>query len=81
MPGRALNNSFIQSTEKEKCKIEKCYNCIKTCNIANSPYCITNALINAVKGKTDNGLIFCGNNVGKIKEVVSVHQLIEELVN
>lgn len=81
MPGRAIYNKFIKDVETTKCKINKCYNCIKTCNIANSPYCITNALINAVKGKTDNGLIFCGNNVGKIKEVVSVHQLIEELVN
>ena len=81
MPGRAINNSFIQSTEKEKCKIEKCYNCIKTCNVANTPYCITRALVNAVEGNMENALVFCGSNVDKIKEIVSVHDLIQELVS
>lgn len=80
MPGRAINNAFIKKMEKEKSKIEKCYNCIKTCNVVNTPYCITKALINSVKGETENGLIFCGSNVSKIKEIVSVHSLIQELV-
>lgn len=80
MPGRAINNIFIKKMEFEKCKIDKCYQCIKTCNVANTPYCITKALINSVKGKLDNGLIFCGTNVSKIKEIVSVHDLMQELV-
>lgn len=80
MPGRAINNKFIQKVENEKCKIDKCYNCIKTCNVINTPYCITKALINSVKGKIDDGLIFCGSNVSKIKEIVSVHDLMQELV-
>lgn len=80
MPGRAIYNNFIMQTENEKCKIEKCYNCIKTCNIATTPYCITKALINAVKGNMENALIFCGKNVEKVKEIISVHDLIQELV-
>lgn len=80
MPGRAIYNKFIKQTENEKCKIDKCYNCIKTCNIASTPYCITKALVNSVKGKTDDGLIFCGSNVSKIKEIVSVHDLMKELI-
>lgn len=80
MPGRAIRNRFIKRVECEKCKIEKCYNCIKTCNVATSPYCITKALINSVKGKIDDGLIFCGSNVSKVSEIVSVHNLMEELV-
>lgn len=80
MPGRAINNNFIKKLENEKCKIEKCYQCIKTCNVANSPYCITKALINSVKGNVNEGLIFCGSNVSKIKEIVPVHNLIQELV-
>ena len=80
MPGRAIYNEFIKNTEKEKCKIDKCYKCIKTCNIANTPYCITRALINAVKGNINEGLVFCGSNVEKIKEIVSVHDLMNELV-
>ena len=81
MPGRAIYNDFIKSTEIEKAKIKKCYNCIKTCNVVNTPYCITKALINAVKGNMKEALVFCGSNVDKVKEVVSVHTLISELVS
>ena len=80
MPGRAINNNFIKKIENEKCKIDRCYNCIKTCNVSNSPYCITKALINSVKGKMEEGLIFCGSNVSKINRIVSVHDLMQELV-
>ena len=80
MPGRAIFNKFIKQTETKKCQIKKCYQCIKTCNVANTPYCITKALINAVKGNLNEGLIFCGSNVSKIKEIVSVKTLMNELV-
>lgn len=81
MPGRAINNEFIKKMETEKCKIDKCYHCIKTCNLVNTPYCITKALINSVKGEVDKGLIFCGSNVDRIDKIVSVHQLMQELVS
>ena len=80
MPGRAINNQFIQKEETQKSKIEKCYGCIKTCNVKDAPYCITKALINSVKGNIEKGLIFCGSNVYRIKEIVSVHSLMQELV-
>ena len=80
MPGRAIYNEFIQKTENEECHIDKCYNCIKTCNVATTPYCITKALINAVKGNLKEGLVFCGSNVSKVKEIISVHDLMNELV-
>ena len=57
-----------------------CNNFIKTCNVIDSPYCITKALINSVKGQTEDGLIFCGSNVSRIKEIVSVKDLMRELV-
>ena len=81
MPGRAIYNEFMKQTEKEKCKIDRCYNCIKTCDIKNTPYCITKALVNAVKGNMENALIFCGSNVDKVKKIVSVHDLIQELIS
>ena len=55
MPGRALYNKFIKKVENEKSKVTKCYGCIKTCDVATTPYCITKALINAVKGNLDEG--------------------------
>jgi hypothetical protein len=34
---------------------------------------------NVVKGDVDNGLIFCGANVGRINEITTVHSLMKEL--
>ena len=80
MPGRAIYNEFIKNTEKARDQISKCYRCIKTCDIKTTPYCITKALINSVKGNVEKGLIFCGSNVHKAKEIISVHDLMQELV-
>lgn len=73
MPGRAIRNEFIKKVEESKSKITKCYNCIKTCKPAETPYCITKALVNAVKGNVDEGLIFCGSNVDRIDKIVTKH--------
>lgn len=77
MPGRAIRNEFIQ---KEKPKITKCLRCIQTCDAKNTPYCITRALINAVKGNVKEALLFCGSNAYRIEKIVTVHELMEELV-
>lgn len=80
MPGRAIRNEFIKKVEENKNKITKCYKCIKTCNPAETPYCITKALINAVKGNVNEGLIFCGSNVDRVNKIVKVKELMQELV-
>ncbi|HFF9300381.1 nitronate monooxygenase family protein [Clostridium perfringens] len=79
MPGRAIRNSFVQFTETKKSKVSYCYNCLIPCNPTDTPYCISQALINAVKGDIDNGLIFCGENASKIDKIVSVETLMNEL--
>ena len=81
MPGRALRNEFIKNIEQERQPIKKCYNCLAQCNPGTVPYCITQALINAVKGDVENGLIFCGSNVGRIHQMTTVHNLMEELTD
>ena len=80
MPGRALRNAFIRRVEETKDPIRKCYNCLKKCNPAEVPYCITKALIDAVQGDVENGLVFCGANTGRIREMTTVHDLIKELI-
>ena len=81
MPGRAINNNFLKSLSESSAKINKCYNCITTCNPASTPYCISRALINSARGDVDNGLLFCGSNTYKIKEIVPVKELLDELTN
>lgn len=79
MPGRALNNAFIRRVKEQRQKITKCYNCLAKCNPAEVPYCITKALTSAVKGDIDNGLIFVGENVGRIDHITTVADLMHEL--
>ena len=80
MPGRALRNDFIESAREGKRKPFKCvFHCIKTCDPSTTPYCISSALINAMKGNLDKGFVFCGSNVAKVNSIVSVHELVETL--
>ena len=81
MPGRAIRNEFIKRVVKVNQPVLKCYNCMKKCNPKEVPYCITKALVDAVNGDINNGLIFCGANVGRINEMTTVHELMEELIN
>lgn len=80
MPGRALNNKFLEIISKGPLKVERCYQCLAHCNPSAIPYCITDALIKAVKGDVENGLIFCGDNVDRIDRIVTVKELINELI-
>lgn len=80
MPGRAIYNSFIEKAEKGLHKIQSCYKCLTTCNPAETPYCITDALIASVSGDTENGLVFSGSNVYLIDKIVTVKELMRELI-
>lgn len=81
MPGRAIENDFLKKIKSEKCSIKKCYGCLAKCNPSEIPYCITDALIKAVKGDVDNGLIFCGSNTSRITSISTVHDVIAELTS
>lgn len=80
MPGRAINNDFLRKINDETNKISKCYNCLVPCNPSTTPYCISEALINAVRGNINNGLIFCGANAYRINKIMSVKDLLDELI-
>ncbi len=81
MPGRALINPFTETVAKEKEDIKKCYNCLTMCKPKEVPYCITNTLMNAVKGDTENALVFCGSNAYRVDKITTVKELLDELVN
>lgn len=78
MPGRAIKNLFLEQVAKAAVTKGKCHQCIAKCNPAEIPYCITDALINAVKGKTQEGLLFCGANAYKAKELEHVADIMKE---
>ena len=80
LPGRAVQNSFLEEVREGKRKPFTCpYHCIKTCNRETSPYCIAIALGNAQKGKFNRGFAFAGKNAYRIKKIVSVKELMASL--
>lgn len=79
MPGRAILNDSVRKTQVGNIKVTKCYNCLAPCNPASTPYCISKALINAVSGNVEEGLIFCGENASRINKICSVEELMNEL--
>jgi len=81
MPGRAIHNKFIERVSTTRPKIAKCYSCLIPCNPKDTPYCISEALINAVKGDVDNALLFCGANAYKVDRLYSVDEVIKELTS
>lgn len=80
MPGQAVINPFMKKVTLEREKVTKCYNCLTPCNPKTTQYCISQALINSVNGDIDNGLIFIGKQGYRLEKMVSVKDLIEELV-
>ena len=78
MPGRAIHNIFLDKVKAGERFMRGCRQCIKTCNPATAPYCITEALINAVEGNLDEGLIFCGSNAYRAEKIETVAEIMEE---
>ena len=78
MPGRARRNRFLEEKESRRVSIKKCYQCIVTCNPANTPYCITRALVHAAKGETDDALLFCGENAWRCEKMEHVTDIMAE---
>lgn len=80
MPGRALENEFIQESRAGNKKPFKCiFHCVKTCEQEKTPYCIAQALINAMRGNLERGFAFCGANVARVNAIISVRELMDSL--
>jgi NAD(P)H-dependent flavin oxidoreductase YrpB (nitropropane dioxygenase family) len=81
MPGRAIQNKFLDDLEiKGKLKIKCPYRCLTACKVSDARYCIAQALINSYFGDVDHGLIFCGQNAYRIDRIVTVKELISDLL-
>jgi nitronate monooxygenase len=66
MPGRAIKTKFVEKILAKKApRPIGCDYCLKRCSLE---YCIVQALINAQQGNVDEGIVFSGGNVWKIKD-------------
>lgn len=75
MPGRAIHNAFIERVKVQPEKITHCYQCIEGCQGKDIPYCITEALVHAALGDTENGLLFCGENAWRCNKIEEVKEI------
>lgn len=80
MPGRAIHSSFLDRVKEGLKRPKNCpFDCIKTCDVTHSPYCIMLALYNAFKGKLQNGYAFCGANAWRAEKIQTVRDLMTTL--
>ncbi|MFA9388392.1 MAG: hypothetical protein ACERKD_01205 [Prolixibacteraceae bacterium] len=56
------------------------FQCIKTCDISKSPYCIVTALYNAAKGNMKNGYAFAGSDAFRATSIMSVKEVFSEFI-
>lgn len=78
MPGRAILNPFMERAKEGPIAHGRCHMCISTCKPAETPYCITEALVNAAKGDVDNALLFCGSNAYRAEKIEHVKDIMNE---
>jgi NAD(P)H-dependent flavin oxidoreductase YrpB (nitropropane dioxygenase family)/3-hydroxymyristoyl/3-hydroxydecanoyl-(acyl carrier protein) dehydratase len=82
LPGRAIRTPFSDKVEAgtaPKPDPAECQGCIGP--VCDKSYCILKALENARKGDIENGIVFAGSNVWRVKEITTVPKLIKELVD
>lgn len=81
LPGRAIKTPLVKKILEGKAPKpdpKKCEGCIGI--VCDKSYCILEVLENARKGDLENGLVFAGSNVWRVNKIVSVKELIQELV-
>jgi nitronate monooxygenase len=78
MPGRALLNPFAEKIIEGTAPIpESCDACLKHCK---KNFCIIKALIRAQQGDVETGLVFTGEYIHKIDEILPVKEIFNRLL-
>ena len=78
MPGRAIKNVFMDRVLMGRIPVKRCHHCIRSCNPAETPYCITEALSNAARGNLEESLLFCGAYAYKEDRIRTVQEVLED---
>ncbi|MGL5270826.1 MAG: NAD(P)H-dependent flavin oxidoreductase [Selenomonadaceae bacterium] len=76
LPGRAVRNPFAEKIMQGPDKVKQCDSCLKDCK---RNFCIIRALIRAQQGDVETGLVFTGEYIHKIKEILPVKEIFSRL--
>lgn len=77
LPGQAIRNPFVDRIMAGELPIDSCEACLKKCK---HNFCIIKALTRAQQGDVENGLVFTGENIHKIKEILPVKEIFARLI-
>jgi NAD(P)H-dependent flavin oxidoreductase YrpB (nitropropane dioxygenase family) len=78
LPGQAIRNPFVEKIlEGTQPAPDFCGACLKHCS---QSFCIISALIRAQQGDVETGLVFTGQCIHKIDEILSVKQIFARLL-
>ncbi|MDR1007104.1 MAG: nitronate monooxygenase [Campylobacteraceae bacterium] len=85
-PARGVKTNLINLVNKKEGPPIKCIsNCVTPCQRGKEAkevgYCIADRLADAWAGKKESGLFFTGANGYRLKEIISVKELINKLIN
>jgi nitronate monooxygenase len=80
LPGRAIRTPFVAQMEAGvELKAKECkYKCLKKCDHF---YCISERLTMAKDGNIEEGLVFSGENVYKMKEILTVKEVFDMFIS
>ena len=77
LPGRAVRNPFAERIMVGNVPPTVCDNCLKACK---HNFCIIRSLIRAQQGDVDTGLVFTGEYISKIRKILSVKEIFDQLL-
>jgi nitronate monooxygenase len=81
LPARVIQTPFVERSLGERQQFNCFYKCLITCDADKANYCIALALLNSYKGEMNGGFPMCGENVHRVKSIVKVQELIDELTS
>jgi NAD(P)H-dependent flavin oxidoreductase YrpB (nitropropane dioxygenase family) len=81
LPGKVIRNEFVEKIKNGHTIPFKCkYRCLRTCDPTTAPYCIAEVLARASEGEMEHAFAFAGSNAWRCNEIVSVKQLIQNII-
>ncbi len=82
LPGRVIKNTFVEQIMNGLTKPVSCpWQCLKSCNYKNVPYCIAEALFSAAKGDLSQGFSFIGEKGSLATAIKSVKETIIDVIS
>nr|WP_295970558.1 nitronate monooxygenase [uncultured Bacillus sp.] len=77
LPGRMIGNAFTEVLQtQDKVKISHCQNCLKSCS---HRFCLLEALNKTIAADVENGVVFAGERVHEVQDILPVQQIIDNL--